>query len=430
MLEAEEARSLVADFGHPLYVIDEDTFRRRIRRYQAAFAAASDDWELTFASKANSALAVLAIACQEGCRIDCASEGELRAALMAGVPASRIHLHGSCKSEQEILFAISVGVSQIVVDNQDELEFLAGCGRDLPDLILRIAPGVDPKTNAKMATGQADTKFGFCMADGAAETAVIFCLEKGLPLVGFHCHVGSQLMDPTAQIVGARVIARFAARLKEAHGWEAKVINPGGGMGVPYRDEDEPLSMEEYCQRLVDGISDELKGSGLSPQLVQEPGRSLIAPCGLTLYEVGAVKRAVFEEGERIYACVHGGLADNPRPALYGASYPLVHVSGDGRDSAPNGTFTVSGRHCETDLLFPDVNLPRDLRKGDLIQVLCTGAYNSSMASQYNRYPRPAMLLRRPDGSFEVVQTADTWQEMFSREHLPEDLAPLDPAQN
>lgn len=421
---------LVSEFGHPLYVVDEASFRGRIRRYRAAFAAAAEDWELTYASKANSCLAVLAIAAQEGCRIDCASEGELKAAILAGVPPSRIHLHGCCKSEEEIRFAIRQGVSQIVVDNREELELLASCGLPLPDLLLRIAPGVDPKTNFKMSTGQADTKFGFCMADGAAEAAALFCIERGLPLIGFHCHVGSQLMEPTAQLKGARALARFAVRLKAERGLEVRVINAGGGMGVPYKEDDSPLAIDDYCRLLVEGIKEELAGSGLVPQIVQEPGRSLIAPAGLTLYQVGVVKKAVFEGGERIYACVHGGLADNPRPALYGAQYPLVHVSGDGRETEATGTFTVSGRHCETDLLFADVTLPRDLKRGDLIQVLCTGAYNSAMASQYNRYPRPATVLKRLDGSYEVVQAADTWLEMFAREHLPVSLNPYPDTQN
>lgn len=427
VLQEEEARRLASEFGHPLYVVDEAFFRARIRRYRTAFATAAKDWELTYASKANSCLAILAIAAQEGCRIDCASEGELKAAILAGVPPSRIHLHGCCKSEAEIRFAIIQSVSQIVVDNKEELELLASLGLTLPDLLLRIAPGVDPKTNVKMATGQADTKFGFCMADGAAERAALFCIEHGLPLVGFHCHVGSQLMEPSAQLKGARALARFAVRLHAECGLKVRVINAGGGMGVPYKEEDTPLAIEDYCRLLVQGIEEELTGSGISPQIVQEPGRSLIAPAGLTLYEVGAVKKAVFEGGERTYACVHGGLADNPRPALYGAHYPLVHVSCDGRKTLETGTFTVSGRHCETDLLFADVSLPRDLKKGDLIQVLCTGAYNSAMASQYNRYPRPATLLKRLDGSYQVVQAADTWLEMFARERLPSDLShPLD----
>lgn len=425
VLQDEEARFLIKKFGHPLYVLDESIFRAGVRRYRAAFESVYSDSELTFASKANSTLALLAIAAQEGCRIDCASEGELRAALAAGVPPDRIHLHGNCKSESEIDFAVSSKVSQIVVDNREELEYLASLSRPLPDLLLRITPSVDPETNIKIRTGQGDTKFGFCLASGAADSAVDFCLEKGLPLVGLHCHVGSQLMNPEAQINGGRIIAGFASKLLKTKGWRAKVINTGGGMGVAYKPEDKPLAVEDYCRRLVDGIKQEMEDSGLTPQLVQEPGRSLVAMAGVTLYEVGVVKEVVYEGGSRTYACVHGGLADNPRPALYGSTYPLVHVAGTPREMAEDAVFTVSGRHCETDLLFADVNLPRDLQKGDLIQVLATGAYNSVMASQYNRYPRPRTVMKRLSGAWDIVQESDSWQDMFSREVMPSDLLTL-----
>ncbi len=423
-MEDDEARSLVKEFGHPLYVLDEAIFRSAIRRYKTAFESVWPSCELTFASKANSTLAVLAIAAQEGCRIDCASEGELRAAMLAGVPTRRIHLHGSCKSHSEIDFALKAGVSQIVVDNQEELEYLAGQNLPLPQLLLRLAPGVDPETNIKIATGQGDTKFGFSMSSGAAEKAVDYCLEHSLPLIGVHCHVGSQLMNPEAQINGGRILAKFAARMLRDKGWKAAVINTGGGMGVAYRPEDQPLSVEEYCSRLAGGIREELMGTDLDPQLVQEPGRSLIARAGLTLYQVGVVKEAVFEEGSRTFASVHGGLADNPRPALYGSTYPLKHVAAQPRETVEERVFTISGRHCETDLLFQDVKLPADLQKGDLIQVLVTGAYNMTMSSQYNRYPRPRAVIRRLSGTWEVVQEADSWQEIFSREYLPPDLLP------
>lgn len=424
VLPEDVARFLVEEYGHPLYVLDEATFRSAIQRYRAAFDSAWTNNELTYASKANSTLAVLAIACQEGCRIDCASEGELRAALKAGVPAERIHLHGNCKSQEELEFAVRVGVSQIVVDNHEELLELSRIEGRLPNLLLRLAPGVDPETNIKIATGQGDTKFGFSMTNGAAEEAVEFCLNHELPLKGLHCHVGSQLMNPEAQIKGGRILAQFAARMLKEKGWKAEILNPGGGMGVAYKPDDSPLTVEDYCQSLAQGIRDELEGTGLEPQLVQEPGRSLIARAGLTLYKVGVVKEAEFAGGTRVYASVHGGLADNPRPALYGSTYPLVHVPGKPRPKAENKVFTVSGRHCETDLLFADVSLPGDLQKGDLIQVLVTGAYNASMASQYNRYPRPRSVMRRLSGAWEVVQEADSWQEIFSREYLPPDLLP------
>ncbi len=445
-------------YGTPLYVVGEEHFRARIRRYLQAFQAAYPKSELTFASKANSALALLAIAHEEGCLIDVASEGELRAALRAGVPPQRCHLHGNNKTRQELHFAIDQGISQIVVDHFGEIETIqelvgslaeAARGR-CPGLVLRLAPGVDPVTHHKISTGQADTKFGFNITDGSAEKATLRCLELGLPLVGFHCHVGSQLLDPEAQISGGELIAQFAVLMKERHGFEAKFLNVGGGLGVRYTDEDRPMEVEEYCGRIGQAVQRALEGSGLSPALTQEPGRSLIAESGVTLYEVGVLKSVpVGETARRLYVCVDGGMSDNPRPALYGSRYTVERVArGAHHEPLPAGaaaigaekpglaasapttvlggvpepmqTVTVSGRHCETDKLFVDISLPADLAIGDLIQVLCTGAYNASMASNYNRYPRPAMVLLREAGQHALIQRRDTWDEMFAREQVPE----------
>lgn len=417
------ARELAEVYGTPLYVIGEAHFRSRIRAYRQAFLDAYPDSELTYASKANSTLAVLAIAASEGCRIDVASEGELRAALAAGVPAGRCHLHGNNKARGEIEFAVAQGIGQIVVDNFGEIETIASIGAKT-DLILRLAPGVDPLTHAKISTGQADTKFGFNIADGSAERATLRCLELGLGLQGFHCHVGSQLLDPEAQRAGGELIARFAVEMKERHGFAATYLNLGGGLGVSYTDADRPMSVDRYCRLVVQSVQGALDGSGLRPTLAQEPGRSLIAESGVTLYRVGVVKTVPTREtGTRTYVCVDGGLSDNPRPALYGARYTVERVSEQEHPTlAPDVPFTVSGKHCETDRLFEDVRLPADVQAGDLLQVLCTGAYNASMASNYNRYPRPATALVREDGSHVLVQRRDSWEEMLARETVPQGL--------
>lgn len=435
-LSESQANSLAEFFGTPLYVIDEEHFRQRIRRYRAAFEAAWPGAKLTFASKANSTLAVLAIAAQEGCLIDCASEGELRAALRAGVPAHRCHLHGNNKTRGEIEFAIAQGVSEIVVDNFVEIETIAALAQDreIPDLVLRLAPGVDPVTHAKISTGQADTKFGFNIADGAAERATQLCLEYGLPLAGFHCHVGSQLLDPEAQISGGQLISGFAAAMKEKFGLAVRLINVGGGLGVRYLDSDHPMEVEDYSMAIAKAVRESIQGSGLDPVILQEPGRSLIAESGVTVYRVGVVKTVPTKSGFKTYVVVDGGLSDNPRPVMYGAKYTVLRAagsppptpspfSGENEEGASSeSVFTISGKHCETDLLFPDVRLPKDTKVGDLLQVLCTGAYNSSMANNYNRYPRPGTVLIRLDGSFELVQRSDDWDEMFARENVPADI--------
>lgn len=445
-----QAKEIASMFGTPQYVISETHLRERIRLYIDSFKAAYPNSQVAFASKANSTLAVLAIAAQEGCIIDVASEGELRAALLAGIPAGRCHLHGNNKQPEELAFAFEAGVSEIVVDNFDEIELISELARTdepasqivsealgvevpakkkirCPNLVLRLAPGVDPHTHQKISTGQDDTKFGFNISNGAAEKALLRCLELELPVIGFHCHVGSQLLDPEAQRAGGETLGQFAKEMKAKHSFAAKVINVGGGLGVRYTDADIPMPIHEYCRLIVEAVLKGLEGSGLEPILVQEPGRSLVAESGVTLYTVGVVKTVPTGNGKtRTYVVVDGGLSDNPRPVMYGSKYTVERVAQPDEtvpaDTVAKSAMTVSGKHCETDKLFEDVPLPDDIGAGDLIQVLCTGAYNSSMASNYNRYRRPGTVLIRSDGSYVPVQRPETWDEMFAREILPPGL--------
>lgn len=429
ILGDDTARSLVAQFGTPLYVIDESHLRARAKRYLAAFSAVAPRSQVAYASKANSTLAVLAILKSEGCLIDAASEGELRAAISAGASPDRIHLHGNAKTRAEIEYAVSVGVGQIVVDNFAEIDALKDFATRIKEVSLRLAPGVDPKTNEKISTGQADTKFGFNIGDGSAENSVQACLGAGLPLVGFHCHVGSQLLDPGAQIAGAELIAQFAAQMSVKNGFEARSLNFGGGMGIRYEDSYQEIDVEDFCRQVVMAARRGLEGTRLDPVFVQEPGRWLVGESCVTLYSVNNVKDVPIREGKRRYVSVDGGLSDNPRPALYGSKYPVRHVPGGGArvilspvEGGAQNT-RVSGKHCETDTLFDGIDLPKDVQSGDLLQILCTGAYNSAMASNYNRYPRPATVLVRPNGQFALIQERETWDDLFRRERIPEDLA-------
>lgn len=420
-LPAGLAKSLADTFGTPLYVMDEAHLRSSIRRYRNAFESCRDRTELVYASKANSALAILAIAAEEGCLIDVASEGELRAAMLAGVPPGRCHLHGNNKQREELEFALESGIGQIVVDHFGEIEMLAELlqgASNRPDILVRLAPGVDPVTHSKISTGQADTKFGFNIGDGSAERAVVRCLELGLPLIGFHCHVGSQLLDPKAQRSAGEIIAAFAVAMMERHGLETRVLNVGGGLGVRYVEGDEPMPVEEYSRLIVNAVASALDGSGLDPVLAQEPGRALVAESGVSLYKVGVVKTVPSPgHGLRTYVSVDGGMSDNPRPALYGSRYTVERVWPD-PGPVPTIRVTVSGKHCEADRLFDGVQLPEDVAPGDLLQVLCTGAYGASMASNYNRYPRPAMVMIDQSGRPRVVQRRETWDQMFGREEL------------
>ncbi len=431
-LSAEEAYTLAEEFGTPLYVIDEGGFRDRIRRYRAALSAIWPRSEVSFASKANSTLALLKIAHQEGISIDVASYGELSAALRAGVPAECCHMHGNNKRFAELGFALRYGLSHVMIDHLEEIDMISMHHNRRTQFVLRVAPGVDPKTHAKISTGQADTKFGFNLANGAAEKALLYAREKGIQIVGVHCHVGSQLMDGEAQENAAELLGAWLVAMQSKHGVEFDYLNVGGGLGVKYLDSDEPESIEEYVARVIGRVRPVLESAGMEPLIGMEPGRSLIAECGVTLYRIGVVKPV----GERTYVAVDGGLADNPRPVMYGAEYQVellrdskweYQTDGPGAmgftlEVGEGALVTIAGRHCETDTLFPDVELSRLPAVGEILQVLTTGAYNSSMASNYNRYQRPATVLRRSNGEFALIQRPETYDEMFAREIVPEGL--------
>jgi diaminopimelate decarboxylase len=431
-LATDEAFALVAQFGSPVYVVDELGFQNRIGRYGAALSAYWPRTEVSFASKANSTLALLRIADRVGATIDVASRGELEAALRAGVPASHCHLHGNNKSIDELAFALEAGVSHIMIDHLNEIDMIATCTRGETQFVLRVAPGVDPKTHAKISTGQSDTKFGFNLSNGAAEQALLHAQALGIKIVGIHCHVGSQLMDGEAQENAAELLGEWLIQMRARHGLELDYLNVGGGLGVRYLAFDSPETIEEYVDRVMGRLVPILKKAEITPLIGMEPGRSLIAECGVTIYRVGVVKSA----GDKTYVSVNGGLADNPRPVMYGAKYQVellresaweYQTDGPGAmsftvDVSEGAVVTIAGRHCETDTLFENVELSRMPEPGDLIQVYTTGAYNSSMASNYNRFQRPATVLRRTNGEFALIQRPETYDEMFAREILPEGL--------
>ncbi len=421
VLTEDQVRTLAAQFGTPLYVFSEAVFRQRIQSFQTAFKSIDPNARLGYASKANSTLAILKMASQEGCLIDVASEGELRAALAAGIPADQTYLHGNNKSLAELQLAVESGVDHIVVDNHLEIQTLASLSAKTP-VVLRLAPGVDPATHAKIRTGQFDTKFGIPALDHQVDQAVQAIKDHGLELIGLHCHVGSQLMTGESQRQGGESLARYAHRLKEVHGVQIRILNLGGGLGVSYLPGQEPHSFQTYNQAVVPPAREILDQVNPEAVIMQELGRAFAADSGVTLYRIGPVKTAPLDQGDKTYVVVDGGLADNPRPAYYGAAYSMQVTPAEPRPPVETKTVTVSGRHCETDVLFPDVELRQDLRSGDCLQVFTTGAYNSSMASNYNRYRRPPTVLLRQNGSATLIQRSETWEEMVARESIPEGL--------
>lgn len=413
------ADELASKFGTPLYVLDETHFRNRIQRYKDAAETAYSKTAISFASKSNSTFSVLAIAHSMGLSIDVASEGEFRAALEAGIPAADCHFHGNNKSKEELEFALSQGIGQIIIDNFHEIELLEQLQNEETKFLLRLAPGVDPKTHRKISTGAQDTKFGFSISDAAAETALLQALHIGLPVIGVHCHIGSQLKDLNAHRAAAEIMGRFAQDMLQRHHIQLEVVNLGGGLAVRYEDSDEAPDVEALCTLQAKAFLRGYGHHGVLPTLAQEPGRYLVAESGVTLYEVGSIKNIRVKGIDKTYVTVNGGLSDNPRPAMYDSRYSVNLVRKC--DAAPM-LVTVSGKHCETDTLFENVWLPEELRPGDYLQVLTTGAYNSVMANNYNRLLRPATVLIRETGDYFLAQRRETWKQLFEREALPDDL--------
>lgn len=410
-LTREEARAVSNQFGTPAYVVDEASFRQNIREYLLSVQSLWPITRISYASKANSTLALLKIAHQEGLHIDVASEGELRAALQAGIPAKDCTFHGNAKKFDALAFAINEGIGEIVVDSLEEILRLATLGTNVP-IVIRLNPGVSPETHAKIATSTKESKFGFSVTSGAAEEAVQTALLNNLNLVGFHVHTGSQLLEPSSAREAGLVMLKFGIEMAKEQGFELKIFNLGGGRGIRYTNEDvQPIG--EYQREWLQPIVEVLREEGIVPTLAQEPGRSLIGDCGVTLLEVQGVK----DVGTKDFVAVDGGLYENPRPALYDAKYTVESFS----DALPK-PYTVVGSHCENDVLYPDVPINGALSEGDLLQVLCTGAYSSAMANNYNRYLRPPTVLKRTSGNFEVVQERETYEMMFERERVPEDL--------
>jgi diaminopimelate decarboxylase len=409
---------LAAEFGTPLYVMDEAAIRRNMREYLAAFRARYPRVEVSFASKAFICAGICKLVEQEGLHLDVASGGELFTALRGGFPVGRITLHGNNKSVDELRMALDARVGHIVVDNFLEIDLLTEltAGRDRPQpVLLRVAPGIDPHTHRRISTGQVDTKFGFDIGSGAALTAISRVREvPGLELRGLHCHVGSQLHDTDCHEASTAIMVDLMLQAKQELGVELPELNIGGGLGIRYLPSHEPPSLDEFAEAVTGVLKQKLDEAGLAyPVLLQEPGRFLVGEAGTTLYTLGSIKDI---PGTRRYVAVDGGLSDNPRPALYEAKYNCL--SANKADQPHDDVVTVAGKHCETDILFPDVPLA-DPQPGDLLAVQSTGAYNFVMASNYNRFRRPAVVLVN-EGQADLLVRRETFEDLVARDVIPE----------
>lgn len=400
-----DTAALAQEFGTPLMLLNEEKIRARCRVYaqtlQAHFPAGS---MALYASKALSFKHIYEIAAQEGLGVDVVSPGELYTAYRAGFPMERVYFHGNNKSDEDIAFAISHRVGCIVCDNLDELSAIdvqAGKAGITQDILLRLTPGIDPHTHAKISTGQIDSKFGAAIETGQAEALLCEALSlKHVKVCGVHCHIGSQIFDFTPFCDALTLMLSFLSAMKEKHGYEAERLNLGGGMGVPYVAGDPSIDYAANLLTIAKQLDEQCRAHALTPPaLLLEPGRSLVADAGVTLYTVGGVKKI---PGFKNYVSVDGGMSDNPRYTLYQSEY-TVYLASRMNDEA-NFRCTVAGRCCESgDLLQEDVLLPEP-RRGDLLAVLTTGAYNYSMASNYNRIPRPAVVMLTEEGAKTAVR--------------------------
>jgi diaminopimelate decarboxylase len=410
-----DVRELAARFGTPLYVLDEADFRNRAAAFRAAYDPSGSD--VYYAAKAFLATAVARWAVQEGLGIDVASGGELAVALAAGVPGERLLLHGNNKSAAEIRRALESGVGRIVVDSLIEIERIAQVARELDvraGVLVRVTVGVEAHTHEFIATAHEDQKFGLSLAAGDAREAVeVVVADAHLDFRGLHSHIGSQIFDPAGFEVAASRLTGLMVEL-QAEGIAVDELNLGGGMGIAYVSDDDPLDVESMAKAIQAIVVDACARAKVpTPRLAFEPGRAIVGPAGITVYEVGTVKPVTLDHGhERVYVSVDGGMSDNIRTALYDADYTVV-LESRVSDSEPV-LCRVVGKHCESgDVIVRDAWLPADLAPGDLLAVAATGAYCRSMASQYNYLPRPAVVSVR-DGAATVVLRRESERDLLA----------------
>lgn len=397
------------EFGTPAYVYAEDDIRARAQAYLRAFAAVSDNFEVLYASKAFPATVAYRLFAEQGLSVDVASGGELYLALKAGFKPERIFMHGNNKSEVDLRSALKAEVGFIVLDSFDEIKLLESLCDELglkQRVLIRVTPGIKPSTHSYIQTGQLDSKFGFGLEDGLAEEAVrVVAQSKNLELVGLHAHIGSQIfeLEPYSKVV--KLLADFVEGLKDR--FQCKLLNVGGGLGIAYTDEDRPASIEEYVELKVRAVK---KNFDPVPRILVEPGRSLVGNAGVTIYTVGTIKEI---PGVRTYVAVDGGMSDNLRPMLYGASYqPLIAD----RAAGPADTeVTVAGMHCESgDVIVRDAFIQKP-KAGDVLVTLATGAYGHAMASNYNGVTRPPVIFCR-DGNARLVVRREELSDLAARD--------------
>jgi diaminopimelate decarboxylase len=402
---------LAEKYGTPLYVYDVALIRERARSFRKTFEKAGITAQVAYASKAFSTVAMVQLAEEESLSLDVVSGGELYTALAAGFPVGKVHFHGNNKSYEELEMAIEHNIGCIVVDNFHELEMLRDicqAKKKKINVLLRVTPGIEAHTHDYILTGQEDSKFGFDLQNGQAEEAMKIALEdQNIDVLGLHCHIGSQIFETTGFILAAQKIFEKLHQWKKDFSFESKVLNLGGGFGIRYTKEDDPIPASQYVEEIITEVKKQAASYSMNmPEIWIEPGRSLVGDAGTTLYRIGSRKEV---PNVRKYVAVDGGMSDNIRPALYQAKYEAV-LANRVMDK-PEETVSIAGKCCESgDMLIWDLPLPKSGNQ-DLLAVFCTGAYGYSMANNYNRLPRPAVVFIE-DAKDTLVVRRETFEDM------------------
>jgi len=416
-LGSADTVELANRYGTPVYLLDEDHIRKMCRLYKSAFAQAfGGDSMPVFAGKALCITAIYRIMAEEGMHADCVSPGELHTANKAGFPMQNVYFHGNNKTDNDLKYALSLGVGHIVVDSIEELDALDEICKESgirQHILLRITPGIDPHTHKKIITGNVDSKFGAAVKTGQADEIVRAALSKEhIVLDGIHCHVGSQIFDIDPFVDAADIMIAFIASVRQKYGYEFKILNLGGGFGVRYTEEDPEIDYTANICALGKELDKQCARYGLrKPTVLMEPGRSIVAAAGVTMYTVGSVKEI---NGFRNYVSVDGGMPDNPRYTLYQSRYTVLHA--ERVNDKADYECTLAGRCCESgDLLAEGIRIVKPQRN-DILAVLVTGAYNYSMASNYNRIPR-APIVMISNGQDRLVVRRETYDDLTAFDH-------------
>ncbi|MBM6597332.1 MULTISPECIES: diaminopimelate decarboxylase [Priestia] len=406
---------LASNFGTPLYVYDVALIRQRARGFKETFEKHGVKAQVAYASKAFSTIAMVQVVHEEGLSLDVVSGGELYTALAADFPKERIHFHGNNKSRAELEMAITEDVGCIVVDNFYEIALLQEITEQYPKkmpVLLRLTPGIEAHTHDYILTGQEDSKFGFDLQNGQADEAVrLVQNSKGLELLGIHCHIGSQIFETTGFIMATQKLFAKMKEWKQRIEFVPQVLNLGGGFGIRYTEEDQPIPVSQYVEVIIEEVKKQSKQLEVEiPEIWIEPGRSLVGDAGTTLYSIGSRKHV---PNVREYVAIDGGMNDNIRPALYQAKYEAVIANRMNDES--DELVSIAGKCCESgDMLMWDVHLPK-ANPDDLLAMFCTGAYGYSMASHYNRLPKPAVVFVE-DGEAQLVVKRETYEDIVKND--------------